>query len=147
MGVYYFSSNSFECPCDLRVAPKFFKWSFLRLFLEKTRLFGKVFASGSFVLYLTHSCQRLEPGCSETAFALKWLAFAHVWDDMFFLLNFVWSWDSYLKRPLLSDDCCPPNLPRFRYMLSGVEQASGQRCSRVVEYLWEPCAKHLSAYV
>ena len=32
-------------------------------------------------------------------------------------------------------------------MLSGIALACSQRCNEVIEFIGEPCAKHLSAYI
>ena len=40
-----------------------------------------------------------------------------------------------------------PNRSRFCYMVSGIALAGGQQCNPNIEYLREPCAKRLIAYV
>ena len=42
---------------------------------------------GSVVLYLAHTCQILEPRCSETGFTEQKLASVYFWDDINFFLN------------------------------------------------------------
>ena len=54
---------------------------------------------------------------------------------------------SYLKPPPLSHGYFLRNFSGFWYMPSGIAQTYGQQRNQEVEYLREPCAKHLSAYV
>ena len=82
----YYPSASFECPCDLAVAPKMFLSSFLNFFSMKRGFLGRLF-SGFVVLYLTHSFQLLEICCSDTAFSKQRLAFADFCDEKIFLFG------------------------------------------------------------
>ena len=78
-----------ECPCDLGITLKTFQWSFLRIFLEKTRLFGKIFVFGLVVFYSAHNCQLQEPRSSETSVAKQRLTLFLELTKFVFQLNFV----------------------------------------------------------
>ena len=118
---FYYLLASSEGFCNLEVTLKTIELKYLWIIIEKTRPFWKIFVSGFVVLYITHSCQLLEPRCCETAFGKQSLASVDFSDDKCFSrLNFAQSYDGYLESPLLSNSCFLPNLPRFQHIVSGI---------------------------